>query len=74
MLIVADVRRDKRRAMTHEEKSLFSIDKLNMYGLSELSSNQPETSSRNTEGAKGLKLLRYFTFKLRFFCVPRSEN
>jgi hypothetical protein len=37
MLIVADVRRDKCRAMTHEEEALFGIDKRNMYGLSELS-------------------------------------
>ena len=30
MLIVADVRRDKRRAMTPDEQKLFGIDKLNV--------------------------------------------
>jgi carbamoyltransferase len=30
MLIVADVRQDRRRAMTHEEEELFGIDKLNI--------------------------------------------
>ena len=30
MLIVADVRKDKRRAMTAEEQALFGIDKLNV--------------------------------------------
>ena len=30
MLIVADVKEDKRRAMTDEEKALFGIDKLNV--------------------------------------------
>ena len=30
MLIVADVRKDKRRAMTPEEEALFGIDKLNI--------------------------------------------
>ena len=30
MLLVADVRNDKRRAMTEEEKALFGIDKLNV--------------------------------------------
>jgi carbamoyltransferase len=30
MLIVADVRQDRRRAMTHEEEALFGIDKLNI--------------------------------------------
>ena len=30
MLIVADVRRDKRRAMTPSEDALFGIDKLNV--------------------------------------------
>ena len=30
MLLVADVREDKRRSMTNEEKALFGIDKLNV--------------------------------------------
>ncbi len=30
MLMVADVRNDKRRTMTHEEESLFGIEKLNV--------------------------------------------
>jgi carbamoyltransferase len=30
MLLVADVRKERRRAMTHEEQSLFGIDKLNV--------------------------------------------
>ena len=30
MLIVADVRKDRRRAMTSEERALFGIDKLNI--------------------------------------------
>src|SRR6202008_4103546 len=30
MLLVADVRRDRRRAMTEDEESLFGIDKLNV--------------------------------------------
>jgi carbamoyltransferase len=30
MLLVADVRQDKRRAMTNEEEALFGIDKLNV--------------------------------------------
>ena len=30
MLVVADVKEDKRRAMTEEEKALFGIDKLNV--------------------------------------------
>ena len=30
MLLVADVQKDKRRAMTNEEKALFGIDKLNV--------------------------------------------
>jgi carbamoyltransferase len=30
MLIVADVRQDRRRAMTHEEEALFGINKLNI--------------------------------------------
>ena len=30
MLLVADVRKERRRAMTHEEESLFGIDKLNV--------------------------------------------
>jgi len=30
MLLIADVRNDKRREMTEEEKALFGIDKLNV--------------------------------------------
>jgi len=30
MLLVADVKEDKRRAMTEEEKALLCIDKLNV--------------------------------------------
>ena len=30
MLLVADVRKDRRRAMTHAEQALFGIDKLNI--------------------------------------------
>jgi len=30
MLLVADVQKDKRRAMTEEEEALFGIDKLNV--------------------------------------------
>src|ERR1700688_260586 len=51
-----------------------------IYGLSEARSNHSETSSRSTAGANGLKLSRYLTFRLRFFCIsgergsPRIER
>src|SRR3954454_5090589 len=45
-----------------------------IYGLSELSSNQSATSSRSTAGAKGRKLSRYLTFRLRFFCIPGERG
>ena len=44
------------------------------------SSNQEPTSSRSTDGAKGLKLSRYLTLRLRVFCMdgergsPRIER
>ena len=40
-----------------------------MYGLSIFISNQLDKSSLKIEGANGLKLSLYLTFKFKFFCI-----
>ena len=46
MLLVADVREDKRRSMTNEEKALFGIDKLNVLRSSVPAITHVDYSSR----------------------------
>ena len=53
MLLVADVKEDKRRTMTSEEKALFGIEKLNVPRSSSSSNNPRRLLSSNTNCSCG---------------------